>query len=887
MTFALLGVLVLAFSWFRVLPVFVELGGGFRWVVAGVALLVVGLRNVPLRVDSRKNALGVAVLAASLVGALWFTGPFRVAFVLLGLASGLEIAPVPLPVARRLLPGLWAAGLVYVIQAAVVPLLYVFSARYHSTADLPFAHDLLSGYPVVPWLAYLLYLPLKLVDPGLALNGSTLFMQTTLDTQPLTPTWEKLGLFPLALFASGAALIVLLRSDWRRRLPGTLLWIIAFAFFRILVLLVIVGQFRDEKVFWRFEHVFASFFLLPFVLGAWWRVGARSEADATRIEPSTRRGFFERVATWFRSGEPESAPKSAQFAHETRWLRVAVGGVLVAGGLTVYWGFHDPGTSKEGRVLIDEGHSNWEWTTQPFDTTWYGGRSGYNYYCLADYWNHYYHVESRPDSLTADFLKQWDVLVIKTPTSPFSADEIDAVVEFVDRGGGLFLIGDHTNVFGTSTYLNAIAERFGMYFRYDATYDLATLGLSVFERPRRFAHPVVRFMPNYMFATSCTLYTPLMSENVILGYGLRAMYLDYSEVSYFPTKEEKLDYDFGLFVQAGGVKHGKGRVLGFTDSTCFSNFFMFIPGKPELALASVEWLNRANRWAWVNRVCLAAAVLGLVLLVLEARRNSGVAFWGATAAAGTVTVVVLGTFLDAAAAKAYAIPTPKRSIAYAAFDQAHGNYTLPVETLPVPNWMDFQTFYVWTQRLGLVPRNHDSIRSAVTDSRVLVEIQPYKPFSIEEIDLVIDFVRRGGTLVVLDSPENAQGTARTLLGPFNISFETEAVDSTAVLNEAGDTLGTARRAYAVKDVVPLWKLHDGRVAMGYRGFEKGKIVVCGAAYLFSTEVMGNTAVVPNEKQRRIFEAEYALFGKIAGVEVKGRYAMDESMPRPTPSSDEK
>ena len=30
-----------------------------------------------------------------------------------------------------------------------------------------------------------------------------------------------------------------------------------------------------------------------------------------------------------------------------------------------------PGSKKQGRILMDEKHSNWEWTTQKFDTTKY------------------------------------------------------------------------------------------------------------------------------------------------------------------------------------------------------------------------------------------------------------------------------------------------------------------------------------------------------------------------------------------------------------------------------------------------------------------------------------------------------------------------------------
>jgi hypothetical protein len=699
-----------------------------------------------------------------------------------------------------------------------------------------------------------LYGPLKALNPGIALNGSTFFIPTTLDTIALTPTWEKLGLIPATLFAAGVAFVSLLRPDWRRRLPGLILWVLLFLYVRLLVLFLLVNEVRNERVFWQFDFVFYSFLLLPFLLGAWWRWRRSERKDGG--EAVSRRGIRSRVAGWL-GGRNVSA---SRFPRRYRTARVALSTLLLVGGMIGFWGFHDPGARKQGRILIDEGHSDWEWTTQPYDTTWYGSKSGYNYYCLADYWSHFYHVETRNETLTREYLSGWDVLVIKTPTSGFAPEEVNAIEEFVREGGGLFLIGDHTNVFGTSTHLNRIAERFGMYFRYDATYNLRNLGLSLFERPERFAHPIVRFMPTYLFATSCTLYSPLLSENVILGYGLRAMYLDYSEVSYFPTKTEKYDYDFGLFVQAGGVKHGKGRVLGFTDSTCFSNFFMFIPGKPELALASMEWLNRRNRWSWLNTVFLLASIVGLALMVIEARR-----------VVGTLTAIAAVSASDRLVTRVYSLPEARRTPVYVAVDQSHGNYVLPSEILPATNWRNFQTFYVWTQRLGLIPRNDNSLEDAVRNSSALVEINPDRPFSIEEIDTVVDFVRHGGTLIVLDTPENPNSTSNQLLGPFGFIFDTEVADSIAVIDAAGDTLGVARKAVGIRDVTPVLQLGDGRIAMGYREFGDGKIVACGVSYLFSSEFMGITSVIPTEKQRRVFRTEYDLFEKIAGLHVRERY----------------
>ena len=50
-------------------------------------------------------------------------------------------------------------------------------------------------------------------------------------------------------------------------------------------------------------------------------------------------------------------------------------GAAVAGSL----GFFDPGRVKSGRVLIDETHSNWEWSTIDLNTESYGVQTVYNY----------------------------------------------------------------------------------------------------------------------------------------------------------------------------------------------------------------------------------------------------------------------------------------------------------------------------------------------------------------------------------------------------------------------------------------------------------------------------------------------------------------------------
>ncbi len=884
MILAWFGILILAFSWLKALHIYEPPSPSAWWIISGTAMIVLSLRNHAIWKKDIPNSSAVFIFAAATAGIIWLGGPFQAGFIILAGAAFLSMLPLFSGLKRWMLPGIWASGMILIIQAGLIPFLYMFSARYHKTADLPFIHDYLPGFPSIPWLSSLLYLPLKIINPDTAISGTTLYLHSNLDTLPLTPTWEKLGLFPLSLFAVGVMFLLFLQPRWRKHVWKFLGLAAAYSYIRLLALFLIVNHFRVSETFWAFDYLFFSFVPLA-LLFASQRLDLESDnaksvlrhggaGSGTGPETSTGNGesVYDRISSWFRGAANRAA---GEFTAANHYKRMITGSVLLAGGLSLFWGFHDPGVKKQGRILIDERHSDWEWTTQPFDTTWYGGKSGYNYYCLADYWNHFYTVETRSDSITGECLSQWDVLVIKTPTSVFSPDEVDAIVRFVRDGGGLFLIGDHTNVFGTSTYLNMIAEKFGMYYRYDATYNLKDLNLNLYKRPHRFAHPVVKHMPNYLFATSCSLYSPLLSQNIILGYGLRAMYLDYSERSYFPTKENKMNYDFGLFVQTGGVKYGKGRVLGYTDSTCFSNFFMFIPGKPELALASIEWLNRSNRWPGMNLILFIAAFAGFIMLLREGCTNSGLPFWNTVIPAAALTAIIAGWMAGNFIDKTYPLPNPKRAITHVAFDAEHGNYTLPIERLTVSNWRDFQTFYVWTQRLGMVPRNDNSLEEAVRGSSILVEINPQKIFTINEIDSILDYVQKGGTLIVMDTPANTGGSANSLLGPFMMAFDNQKADSIVVLDGVGDTVCVAREAMGLHGSRPLLTLEDGRVTMGSVDFGRGKVVACGASFIFSSQVMGSTAAIPDATQNRIYKIEYSLLAETAKHSVHGRYRMND------------
>ena len=198
--------------------------------------------------------------------------------------------------------------------------------------------------------------------------------------------------------------------------------------------------------------------------------------------------------------------------------------------------------------------------------------------------------------LSTELLNRYDILILKCPTESYSMQEIQSIKHFVDNGGGLYLIGDHTNVFGMNTFLNQISEQFGIRYKTDATYELGTGDLSIYQPDRLFSHPVIQHVTQFDFMTSCTLEpTSLLAsatmENIIIGNRVTSEPGTYATENFFRESVASPDSEYGYLLQAAAIKYGHGRVVAFTDSTVFSSFSMFTDGYPSFTLGTMEYLE--------------------------------------------------------------------------------------------------------------------------------------------------------------------------------------------------------------------------------------------------------------------------------------------------------
>ncbi len=540
--------------------------------------------------------------------------------------------------------------------------------------------------------------------------------------------------------------------------------------------------------------------------------------------------------------------------------RLAVTIVAAALGIyawTAYEGYHPAGERKAGRMLIDEFHSDWEWTEMPFDTVWYGQQSTYNFYCLAEYWNKFYQMDRGHDTLTPALLSKYDILVLKVPTSPYTPKEVDAVYDYVQNGGGLILIGEHTNVFGYATFLNPIATRFGIRYIADIVYELKTGDLNLHRKPGLMPHPVAQNMPaDFLFGGPCSMYGDLSARSIITEKDIKTLPADYTQRNFFPERSGQTSYRFGIFSLSLSVRCGKGRVVSFGDSTLWSNFFMFVPGKPELALGLAEYVNRKESFPYWRMLTLLFGTIALLVAMVSAT-GFGLEGWVWLAAVSLLTFAGSSRLFEAINQKNYPLPTARMPFAQLNFESEHSRFFIPELRLAREPDKDFSTFFLWTQRVGVVPRKFPTLEEAMDQPGGQIIIDPVTPFDPDELQRLKDFVEHGGTLYIFDDPSNRISTSGPLLQQFGLSFDLRPIAPQAGIgNDLKNTLweGGGR----VIGGEPLVTIPDGSVSCALKKASAGQVIAFANSHLFERKTMGYTAMVPNPIQNTISQFEYRL-----------------------------
>ena len=672
-------------------------------------------------------------------------------------------------------------------------------------------------------------------------NGGQLTARNAHLTWQFGPTPGAYGTLWISLFVGSGLVVIYSAYGMRKACLFGLLGLVLLPVVRYVTLISLYLQF--ETVDWFFNPTVNAAFLLVFVFGV--------TAALKHLPPRIRFLDF-----------------SLGHLPGLRVRALAVPALLTVAGLSFVFGIlcPDPGRYKAGRVLIDESHGGWEWSTEEFGKDWYGQAATYNYWCILDYVSAHYPTQRNRAPLSPEVLKTADVLIVKTPTMPFSESEVEAIVRWVDQGGGLFLIGDHTDVFGTTTCLQPLSNRFGLQFCYDSTHDLQTGNLQVLDISSTLRHPVVANMPPHLlWGTSCSLTANLRAEPILIGNHLRGRYLDYGQQSFFAQDGIRPNERFGAILQCAGVRHGKGRVVAFTDSTIFSNFWTFFPGKAELFMGAVGWLNRWN----MVRLTVTLGCVGGLLAYSLARILMGPRklTLGCYVAALLIAIPAAVRARDLCTTQWYALPPAQSHMNVLLFDREYSSADMPDFAMQGKSTSSYQTFYTWVQRLGVIPKCMYSLKDATkAPAGSILMIRPQSELSPHDLRRLERFFQSGGRLLVLDGMNNPRSMVNLLLQRHGLSIDFHPT-------QGGALSATDMRDLPNMSISPAYRVEGGNPVLQAGGVpilsriqvDRGEIWACSLADQWSDAALGVSNAVANNQQRLLSELEYWAIGQFMGL----------------------
>ena len=374
-----------------------------------------------------------------------------------------------------------------------------------------------------------------------------------------------------------------------------------------------------------------------------------------------------------------------------------------------------------------------------------------------------YSVSLYNGTVTSDVLSDVDVFVVINLNKSFSEDEHRAIWGFVERGGSLLVLGDHTDIAGIMHPLNDLLSPVGIRFRFDS-------GLPVGERwadcIEILNHPLGDGIENeYQIEISvgATLNVSGDAFPIIVGrYGFsdHGSYLN-SEMANLGDYVNNPGEQLGDVVLAAGAFYGKGKVLVFGDTSSFQN--LAIPYSYKLVHNVFTWLcsgdGKIVKYS-KNVFSILALIVCLAVFLIYLKKEKKVAY--------LLTLALVLSVLTSAVVNPFLIDREHiggEDVVY--IDMSH------LERISIESYTSDATtgLMINLARNGYLPLMLNKFdREKISKSKILVLIAPTIPISRDEVYFLKNYMSNGG-LIILSAGYQDKTPVSLLLNEFCFNIE--------------------------------------------------------------------------------------------------------------------
>ena len=348
------------------------------------------------------------------------------------------------------------------------------------------------------------------------------------------------------------------------------------------------------------------------------------------------------------------------------------------------------------------------------------------------------------ENITEEILDGLDVLVIINLGETFSDEELDFIWGFVDRGGALLVMGDHTDIGGIMGPLNTLLEQVGIEFLFDSAIPIKDHWKSCYYLLH---HPVSEGLTashdiDVSVGASLAL-NPTSSFPIIMGKGGFSDIGNYLDVdrSYLGDYDLNPGEQLSDVVLVAGAYYGDGRVVVFGDTSPFQN--LALSTSHRLISNVFSWLTSTDTGG-ASGVRLGGGVVllvGVVVLLYHLPKKFFV----------FLPVVLCSALILSSIVNGMVCGEREISGAIAFVDVSHGErinrdyYKDESVTGLMLNLM--RNEYQDGQRYLPLIMDEFSTKK-LREGKILVLIAPTRLFSADEVEEIEHFVSEGGLLIM-------------------------------------------------------------------------------------------------------------------------------------------
>ncbi|MCF7730508.1 MAG: hypothetical protein K9N23_02430 [Akkermansiaceae bacterium] len=362
-------------------------------------------------------------------------------------------------------------------------------------------------------------------------------------------------------------------------------------------------------------------------------------------------------------------------------------------------------------------------------------------------------------------LKPEQVLVLTNLDLDLGEDARRRIWDFVAKGGALWVLGDHTFIKNDHNFLNELLEPCHISFNNDSAQFFPQGWFHSYRFPQGTPFAGLKDeaenRPGILVGASLDLGVP--AEPLVFGrfgYGDAGLEKPEGSRGYLGDFKYQRSERLGDLVLVAGERHGKGRVLVFGDTSSFFN--NNLTRSYELLRASLGWLGESNGWS------LPASAAGRGVAVLLVAGLLALAFiWRnqAVAAAGLLAIVAVSLVGHGQGG----LP---------AYDQKFARQHLAlIDFSHQPNASKHSATDAGLHGVGINLMRHGELPVAMNSwdpglldqARYLVINAPRRPITGGERRNLMDFMKRGGTVILGCGYLDAAGS-KPLLEPLGLEI---------------------------------------------------------------------------------------------------------------------